>query len=198
MIFGAIPLDTVRTTNYDHDFDSIAGIFADRRDAELTLQTLRATPALQSARLVLLEPADAARRRFRALAQQWSAGAPVAGRGWSSDRWLWAALGGLLAAVLSAFGLLLSDGLSLRLVGGVIAGAALAGALSGALLTAALVHRGQHKTFNRTLRRKLAGGAWVVVAHEVPQGSRGNVSALIRSRSLKWCVVSSAQQTQRL
>lgn len=178
-----------------HLLDGLAGFYPREADALVAVQQLGSVHGLQSSQLVLLSPADAGWLRFTWLARQWNQ-RPSDAQGLRLGQ---LSLVGLLGGVI---GLMVAiawpdvDGfLGLELGLPAAFAAALFGAGSSAGLVA-LLHSQQPQfvDFDRTVRHKLARGAWAVLVHDQDWAQQAGAVALIRRHGGHWCAVSSARR----
>lgn len=133
--------------------------------------------------------------RFTWLARQWNQ-RPTGSHGLRLGPLVVVGLLGALAGLMAALLWLDFDGLlGLELQLLAVFAAGLFGAASSAGLVA-LLHSQQPQfiDFDRTVRHKLAGGAWAVLVHDLDWAQQAGAVALIRRRAGHWCAVSSARR----
>jgi hypothetical protein len=177
-----------------HLLDGLVGFYPREADALVAVQQLGTVHGLESSQLVLLGPADAGWLRFTWRARQWNqrpSGSQGRRLGLLS---LIGLLGGLLGLMTAITWLDFDGFLGLEL--GLLA--AVAAALFGAATSAALVallhsQQPQFIDFDRTVRHKLAHGAWAVLVHDLSWAQQTGAVALIRHQAGHWCAVSSAR-----
>lgn len=180
-----------------HLLDGLAGFYRCKADAQAAMQQLRQVHGLQSAQLVLLGPADGAWLRFIWLARQWNrspqgTGRPITGPLVSIG--LAGALVGLVAG-LAFLDIDRHQSIELELelaalAAAVLCGAALAAGAVGLLRS----QQPQYIDFDRTVRRKLKGGAWTVLVHRLHWAQQSGAVAAVRRQGRQWCAVSSARR----
>ena len=151
-------------------------------------------PGLQPDNLLLLRPADAHWLPFTLHARGWASRARHDGEEGLRDVGLLAWLGGGLAGMVSAVGLLLDGGVTLGAALPLCLLATLAGACAGAC-AAGLWRQPPHlQRFAAIVKSQLAAGRWVLVLHGVPWQRQARALALVREHGVDWCAISVAQR----
>ncbi|MDP2005102.1 MAG: hypothetical protein Q8K45_05455 [Rubrivivax sp.] len=186
------------TTTIDHVLDCVAGFHINESDARRAGARLASVHGLLPTQLLLLQPADAAWLPFLRQRRHWARGTDAEGQTWLGDRWLLAASGAMLAGLISAFGLMVDGGLGLGLGEGwelTVCGVAVGlGTLAGYVLATLAGQSPQYRRFNTIIRAQLAGGRWVVLAHDLPWERQAEVVKLVREQGQDWCAVASARR----
>jgi hypothetical protein len=189
---------SVQAASIHHVLDGVAGYFASEAAAQAMLVALHDRHGLEPAQLELLAPADASWLRFIRRARQWNRSPAPQGQSAPVAVWLSAAVGAVVAVAVVAsvgpnWGADQAPMTPLAVVVAIVL-AALAGALAvGGASACLLRQQPQYRSFDRVIRRKLADGQWVVLAHDLPWAQQAPVVALISRFSLNWSAVSSAQ-----
>lgn len=180
-----------------HVLDGLAGYYACEAAAQAMLAALHDRHGLTPAQLVLLSPRDARWPRFNRRARQWNRKPVARGQPPRMAVWLAAGVGALASAALAGSLSPIPDEADALLTAPAVVLAVLLTTLAGALafggaVAGLLRQQPQYRDFDRVIRRKLADGQWVVLAHDVPWSQQAAVVALVSRFSLNWSAVSSA------
>lgn len=187
---GALSDGVLQVLPYGRVLDCMASAYATEVQAQGVAQQLQREHGLLPGQSLVLKPAHASWLSFRLHARSWSGGRFSEGRCWQTDTLLMALLGALAAGL---------AGMILLLLGGFLGGAQtvllllvlpLAGAAAGCMAAALSTGRPQQRDFNRSVRRELAAGNSVVLAHGVSWPQQARVAGLMREHSVRWCAVS--------
>lgn len=178
--------------------DCVAGFHASEAEARRVSGQMMAVHGVLPSQLFLLRPADAAWLPFRNRRRQWARSVDADGQCWLRDAWLMASLGGLAVGLLSVVWLWLDSSLGLELGSGwelaVFAAAVVLGALADHALAGKAGQTPQHLHFDAVVRRQLASGRWVVLAHGLRWEQQDSVVKLAREQGLGWCAVASSRR----
>jgi hypothetical protein len=140
----------------------------------------------------VLKPAHASWLSFKRQARLWNGGRHSEGQCWRSDALLMALLGALAAGLAGMIWLLVDESLGGAQSLMLLTLSPLAGALVGCLAAGLSPGRPHYRQFNNSVRRELAAGRSVVLAHGVPWPQQARVAGLLREHSVGWCAVSAA------
>ena len=166
----------------------IAGFYAQASEQRAAAQALQTLDGVQPENLVLLHPRDAAALRFGRKARRWAHSrvqAPQA-RVWHG----WGALIGALLPGIAAAAWFVPDFGTVSEWQWVLLAPSLAlGALIGFGLAKLFQPALRPTRFDRSVQSQLADGCYAVVVHGVPKDNRGDVVALVRGSSQRWCAV---------
>lgn len=170
----------------------MASAYATEAQAQAVALQLQRQHGLLPGQSLVLKPTHASWWTFTRQARSWSGGLHAEGQSWRADVLLMALLGALASGLAGMVWLLVDESMggadsAMLLVLSPLAGAMLAGLAAGLS-----PGRPQHRQFNRNVRRELAAGNSVVLAHGVPGLRQAHVAGLLREHSVGWCAVSAA------
>ena len=174
----------------DRVLECMASAYATESQARQVVQQLQQAHGLMPAQSVVLHPAQASWLSFKRHARAWSGGLHAQDQCWQADWRLMALLGALVAGLGGMAWLLLDEYLSGAQSVMMLLLSPLAGAVVGGLCAGLTPDRPQVRHFNRSVRRELAAGRSVVLAHGVPWPQQALVAGLMREQGVGWCSVS--------
>lgn len=169
--------------------DCMASAYATEEQAHAVVQQLRREQGLLPAQSLVLKPTQASWLTFTHRSRSWNGGRHAEGQRRRADALLMALLGALAVGLAGMVWLLVDDSLSGSQSVMLLLLSPLAGAAAGCLAALLAPARPQFKQFNRNVRRELAAGHTVVLAHGVPAPQQAQVASVLREHSVGWCAV---------
>ena len=174
----------------DRVLECMASAYTSEAQARHVAQQLQQAHGLLPAQSLVLHPAQASWLSFKRHARAWSGGLHAQDQCWQADWRLMALLGALVAGLAGMAWLLLDENLNGAQSVTMLLLSPMAGAVVGGLCAGLTPDRPQVRHFNHSVRRELAAGRSVVLAHGVPWPQQAHVAGLMREQGVGWCSVS--------